>query len=67
MVPGNSEGSVGRGELRDVLTDRQENTNIHSEAARVTYLILIILWIILGMGYIFAVVDVMADTFRSTR
>ena len=67
MVPGKGGGRVGRGELRDVLTDRQENTNIHSEAARVTYLILIILWIILGMGYIFAVVDVMADTFRSTR
>ena len=50
----------------DMVADRQENSNIHSEAGRVTYLIFIVLWIILGMGYIFAVVDVMADTFRST-
>ena len=57
-----------RSEVRFIfISDRQENTNIHSEVARVTYLIVIILWIILGMGYIFAVVDVMADTFRSTR
>ena len=56
-----------RSEVRFIfITDRQENTNIHSEVARVTYLIVIILWIIIGMGYIFAVVDVMADTLRST-
>ena len=48
------------------ISDRQENAKIHSEVARVTYLIVIILWIIIGMGYIFAVVDVMADTLRST-
>ena len=65
MVPGEVEFCSL--ELYFFTSDRQENTNIHSEAARVTYLILIILWIILGMGYIFAVVDVMADTLRSTR
>ena len=56
-----------RSEMRFVfISDRQENTKIDSEVARVTYLIVIILWIIIGMGYIFAVVDVMADTLRST-
>ena len=66
MVPGDEKIRTEK-VLFVFISDRQENTNIHSEAARVTYLILIILWIILGMGYIFAVVDVMADTLRSTR
>ena len=47
--------------------DRQENKNLHNQASRWSYLIGIILWIIIGMGYIFAVVDVLAETFRSTR
>ena len=50
-----------------LFTDRQENKNLHNQASRWSYLIGIILWIILGMGYIFAVVDVLAETFRSTR
>ena len=66
MVPGDEKIRTKK-VLFLLVSDRQENTNIHSEAARVTYQILIILWIILGMGYIFAVVDVMADTLRSTR
>ena len=51
----------------DMVPDRQENGNLTNTAAKWTYLILIILWIIIGMGDIFAVVDVMADTLRSTR
>ena len=50
-----------------LFTDRQENKNLHNQASRWSYLIGIILWIIIGMGYIFAVVDVLAETFRSTR
>ena len=50
-----------------VFPDRQENKNLHNQASRWSYLIGIILWIIIGMGYIFAVVDVLAETFRSTR
>ena len=47
--------------------DRQENEHLKSAEVRWLYLIGIILWIIIGMGYIFAVVDVLAETLRSTR
>ena len=47
--------------------DRQENEHLESAEVRWLYLIGIILWIIIGMGYIFAVVDVLAETLRSTR
>jgi len=50
----------------DMVPDRQENSKLESPVAQWAYLIGIILWIIIGMGYIFAVVDVLADSFRST-
>jgi len=50
----------------DMVPDRQENSKLSSPVAQWAYLIGIILWIIIGMGYIFAVVDVLADSFRST-
>lgn len=50
----------------DMVPDRQENKHLKSAEVRWLYLIGIILWIIIGMGYIFAVVDVLAETLRST-
>ena len=38
---------------------------MHSEFLRSLYLAIIILWIILGMGYIFGVVDVISNTLRA--
>ena len=49
------------------VTDRQENEHLKSEVARWTYLVIIILWIIFGMGYIYAVVDVISGTLAATR
>lgn len=50
----------------DMVPDRQENKHLKSAEVRWLYLIGIILWIIIGMGYIFAVVDVLAETLKST-
>jgi len=50
----------------DMVPDRQQNQKLHSEFLKYTYLVLIILWIIFGMGYIFAVVDVISGTLKST-
>ena len=67
MVPGNNNYPLMIFVILLSTLDRQENGNLKSVAAKWTYLVLIILWIIIGMGYIFAVVDVMAETFKSTR
>eukprot|EP00092_Neocalanus_flemingeri_P037612 GFUD01040948.1.p1 GENE.GFUD01040948.1~~GFUD01040948.1.p1 ORF type:complete len:661 (+),score=160.23 GFUD01040948.1:435-2417(+) len=50
----------------DMVPDRQQNEKIDSEAGKMTYLVIIIIWIIFGMGYIFAVVDVISGTLKST-
>jgi len=50
----------------DMVPDRQQNQKLHSEFLKYTYLVVIILWIIFGMGYIFAVVDVISGTLKST-
>ena len=67
MVPGVWNISLNSTVDSYLFPDRQENKNLHNQASRWSYLIGIILWIIIGMGYIFAVVDVLAETFRSTR
>jgi len=50
----------------DMVPDRQQNQKLHSEFLKYTYLVGIIIWIIFGMGYIFAVVDVISGTLKST-
>jgi len=50
----------------DMVPDRQQNTKLHNKFLKYTYLVGIILWIIFGMGYIFAVVDVISGTLKST-
>ena len=40
---------------------------IKSTALRIVYLAAIILWIILGMGYIFGVIDLISKTLKATR
>jgi len=50
----------------DMVPDRQQNQKLRSEFLKYTYLVVIILWIIFGMGYIFAVVDVISGTLKST-
>ena len=48
----------------DMVPDKNEDRM--GDLTRWVYLMFIILWIILGMGYIFAVVEVIQETFRST-
>ena len=48
----------------DMVPDKNEDRM--GDLTRWVYLMFIILWIILGMGYIFAVVEVIQDSFRST-
>ena len=42
------------------------HTHIDSEAIRWLYMAGVILWILLGMGYIIAVIEVISDTYRSS-
>ena len=42
------------------------HTHIDSEAIRWLYMTGVILWILLGMGYIIAVIEVISDTYRSS-
>jgi len=50
----------------DMVPDRQQNHKLKSEFLKYAYLVCIIIWIIFGMGYIFAVVDVISGTLKST-
>ena len=46
-------------------SDRQKNTRIHSEPLRYVYLGVIILWIILGMAYIFRVIELISTFLKA--
>lgn len=48
----------------DMVPDRQQNMMIKTKSWRSVYLAGIIIWIILGMGYIFGVVEVISGTFK---
>jgi len=50
----------------DMVPDRQQNEKLQGSVWKYSYLVGIILWIIFGMGYIFAVIDVLSETFKST-
>lgn len=50
----------------DMVPDKDTNTHIDTEALRWVYLVGVILWILLGMGYILAVIEVISDTYRSS-
>ena len=43
-----------------------DHTHIDSKAARWVYMAGVILWILIGMGYIIAVIEVISDTYRSS-
>ena len=50
----------------DMVPDKDTNTHIDTELLRWVYLVGVILWILLGMGYILAVIEVISDTYRSS-
>lgn len=50
----------------DMVPDKDTNDHIDTAALRWIYLIGTILWILLGMGYILAVIEVISDTYRSS-
>ena len=50
-----------------LILDRQQNQKLETDFQRYAYLVAIILWIIFGMGYIFAVVDVISGSLKSSR
>ncbi len=50
----------------DMVPDKDTNTHIDTELLRWVYLVGVILWILLGMGYILAVIEVLSDTYRSS-
>jgi len=50
----------------DMVPDRQQNQKLETDFQRYAYLVAIILWIIFGMGYIFAVVDVISGSLKSS-
>ena len=62
MVPGKSKPAQS---LNSPTSDRHKNTKIPSELLRYFYLGGIILWIILGMGYIVGVVEIISNTLRA--
>ena len=43
-----------------------DHTHIDSKAVRWVYMAGVILWILIGMGYIIAVIEVISDTYRSS-
>jgi len=49
----------------DMVPDRHQGDKM-SNVGKMAYLVVIILWIIFGMGYIFAVVDVISGSLKST-
>ena len=50
----------------DMVPDKDTNTHIDTELLRWVYLVGVILWILLGMGFILAVIEVLSDTYRSS-
>ena len=50
----------------DMVPDKDTNIHIYTETLRWVYLVGVILWILLGMGYILAVIEVISDTYRSS-